>query len=274
MSKITEALEIENKFLTDENTLRELIRFYSSPDIGMVVQLVERDERINTYCDTKKSFQLYQRGMEYRTREKNAKKVKTDLKTPKNLDKPTIGPDKKGLMYRGEFSAVAANEESELNLKCFNDSSVGPYIEDLEDKQLKEWVKGKFKRWKVTFAPADNLNSTIEMALEQGHFFSADGTLQSDDHYFIEFESKDGNVEALLKTIERFKEIRGDSLTLSTRTKGEMGLEWLAKAGGIPADLTSNFQAAQKKRSKLYTKARMEEKMESSEQMSLELGFK
>lgn len=274
MCKTTEGLEIENKFLTDETTLTELVNFYSSPDIAMFVQMVERDERTNTYSDTKKKFRLYERGMEYRDREKNEKKVKKDLKTPRNLDKPEIGPDEDGLMYRGEYSAVEVNEESEPNLKCFNKSGAAPFIKDIADKELKPWVKGTFKRWKVTFAPSDNLDSKIEMALERGHFFSADGGMTSDEMFFIEFESKDGNVDALLQAIQKFKEVRGESLTLSTRTKGEMGLEWLAKNGGIPAELMPHFEQAQKRRSKYYTKARLDEEKDSVEQLKLDLPMK
>lgn len=259
MSKTSEGLEIENKFLTDQSTLEELINFYSSPDIGLFVQMVERDERVNTYCDTKKKFHLYQRGMEFRTRDKGTEKTKTDLKTPRDLNKPEIGPNDDGLMYRGEFSAVQTNLNPKLSLACFNDSSAAPFIADIQDKTLKEWVKGSFKRWKVTFAPAANLDSTIEMALERGKFFSPDSTYESEEFFFIEFESKDGNVPALLQAIEKFKEIRGSALTLSTRTKGEMGLEWLAQAGGIPVDLVNNFRAAQDTRAKYYTKLRKDE---------------
>ncbi len=256
MAKGNENIEIENKFLTTQSTLEELVSLYSSPDMSLFVQVVERDERINTYCDTKKKFHLYQRGMEFRTREKNAEKIKADLKTPQDLAKPEIGPRADGLMYRGEYSALQCASNTKPCLACFNESSAGPFIADIKDKKLKEWVKGRFKRWKVTFAPAANLDSTIEMALERGTFFSPDGKHESEELFFIEFESKDGNVEALLQCINKFKEIHGEKVTLSTRTKGEMGLEWLESAGGIPSHLADNFKAAQQKRAKYYTKMR------------------
>jgi inorganic triphosphatase YgiF len=250
-------LEVENKFLTDQATLESLIDFFSRDHRPFIVLPVERDERTNTYYDTQKKFRLYERGMECRMRTKKDKIQKVDLKTPGDLEKPEIGPNDNGLMYRGEYSCITTDHAPSLS--CFAQSAAADHINDIQDKTLTPWVEGTFKRWKVTFAPADHLDSKIEMALERGRFASTDGAIQSEEHYFIEFESKDGHIPALLTAIEQFKAQHGDKLTLSMRTKGEMGLEWLATQGGLPTELTDNFNSAQKKRRKLYTSLRAEQ---------------
>lgn len=259
MDKEIYELEIENKFLTNLKTLESLIDFFSEDRRPFFELAVERDERTNIYYDTQKKFRLYERGVECRMREKTETKQKIDLKTPQSLDKPKVGPKKNGLMYRREYSYTGT--ETEPNLTWFSDPDVDHYLSDIFNKQLRAWVQGTFKRWKVTFAPAGNLDSKIEMALERGAFESIESGHSSDEMFFIEFESKDGNVDALLCAIEQFKQKYGNDLILSTRTKGELGLEWLAKSGGImDSETAENFTAAQEKRQNLYTKHRSADK--------------
>lgn len=270
MCEITEGLEIENKFITDSKTFENLLAFFSHDEVSMLAEIVERDERTNTYHDTA-DFDLYKRGMELRVREKKSTKIKVDLKTPENLDKPKIGPNKNGIMLRGEFSMTAECDVSKVSLKDFNKTSAGPYIKHLKDKPTVPLCLAKdFKRWKVTYAPSDNLDSKVEMAIERGRFANLDGTRSSEEVYIIEFESKDGNVEALLAAIEKFKSIHGDSVTLSTRTKGEMAIEWLAQDGGLTPDLHKSFEKAHRKRSQYYTKARLADEQDKAEQLKLE----
>lgn len=291
----TYSLEPEVKIILNKDTYDKIIdALTKDPLLQAFLPIRERDERTNQYFDTKKKFHLFSKGAECRGREKKAAVpastgvaarmavYKYDLKTPRDVAKPEIGPDKHGLVIRGErshkethhiprlswFTHPEAPESCNHKPPVYDDakaadseiSDLRGYLgEEMVDKKLVPWAGGTFQRHITEMSVS---GSTIEVAFEKGRFHNIEGTEESDEFYVIELESKgeNANLDHLIEAITRlktvFKDTLGVDLEASGKTKGEMAFEWLYEANLMPEDVRPNFEQAQQDRQKLFTPAR------------------
>lgn len=228
-------IEREIKFLTDEETLN---RIFEDMEAGpFVPEVVERDERTNIYFDTKKSFQLYKRGLEVRGRE-DGKRFKIDLKAPMELTGQRLGVDENGVFSRREYRYIA--KKLKPSLTPFMNGDIQDVLAELEDKDLVPWVQGHFKRKRFTYTPQGFPDTHLEVAFETGYYETMDGSARSDDMYIVEVELKAGDYDGLVSVAESLKERYG--LHISLKTKGEMGLEFVAPS--LDLERQANFNAA------------------------------
>jgi len=215
-------LELEIKFLTDQATIKAVLADIER-GAPFIPAPIERDERTNTYYDTK-GFALYSKAFECRGRETGGKKYKYDLKTPRNIRKPDGMPDADGIFARREYSDDGTGQTPQLAL--FNKGALGAVLKKDFEKQLLPLVHGQFRRKRFTFSPTGHPDSAVEIAFEEGHFETIDHAHKSEPLYLIELELKSGQRAALVDAAQALQNRYG--LTVYDRTKGDMGLSFAA----------------------------------------------
>jgi inorganic triphosphatase YgiF len=240
------SLEPETKFLTNKATVDAMIAdIKASP---YLYAPIERDERTNIYYDTN-GFRLYRMGFECRGRKFGDKEFRHDLKTPEEAEDGPIGPDKNGIFLRREYNRVSS--ASTPDLKEFSELGLGDALEDIEDKNLKAWVKGYFTRQRVVFKPAPD--TEVEIAFENGYYQTMNNSHKSDEMWIVELELKKGNdLQVLVDTANKLKQQYG--LKVCVKTKGEMGLEFARQF--MYTEHQGKFDKSTAERSSLYTPLR------------------
>ncbi len=239
------SLEPETKFLTTKAIVDTMIA-----DIKKTPYLYDpivRDERTNIYYDTN-GFKLFRMGFECRGRKIREGEYRHDMKTPYDAEDGPIGPDKNGISLRREYNRVSS--ATTPNLKEFSGSGLDEALEDIEDKNLKAWVKGYFTRQRVTFMPAPD--TEVEIAFENGYYQTMNNSHKSEEMWIVELELKKGSMAALVEIASKLKQQYG--LKVCVKTKGEMGFEFARQF--MDPDHQSKFDKSTTERSANYTPLR------------------
>lgn len=240
-------LEPETKFLTTKATVEKMLADIKSAAPYLYAPII-RDERTNIYYDTN-GFRLYRMGFECRGRKFGDGEYRHDMKTPEKAEDGPIGPDRNGIFLRREYNRVSSN--STPHLRDFSESGLDDALEDIDDKNLKAWIKGYFTRQRVTFMPAPG--TEVEIAFENGYYQTMNNSHKSEEMWIVELELKKGNnLQALIDTANMLKQRYG--LKVCVKTKGEMGMEFARQF--MDTDHQAKFDKSTTERSSLYTPLR------------------